>query len=60
MERKIDIYCWVCVKKNGTIRCINCCRIFHKRCIANSASQLFEEDWICAECVKESNYDDTR
>ncbi|XP_055306176.1 MYND-type zinc finger-containing chromatin reader ZMYND8-like [Sitodiplosis mosellana] len=50
-EVKHDKYCWKCCSKNTTMKCSNCVRAFHKRCVSSDGRDVpKDKNWLCPVC----------
>lgn len=47
-SKMCDEYCWKCKKKSATVKCSNCIRSFHKKCIDVKNA----DNYLCPECTR--------
>lgn len=49
-----DLFCWICAKKNTTVKCSKCERTYHKKCYVRAANNN-DDNWECDECNHQDN-----
>lgn len=53
-DDQYDLFCWVCGKKNTSLKCSNCERTYHKKC-TGSRKDVETQTWVCQECNRQDD-----
>ncbi|XP_055306233.1 MYND-type zinc finger-containing chromatin reader Zmynd8-like [Sitodiplosis mosellana] len=49
---KHDKFCWVCTDSATALKCLNCVRSFHSKCIGRRQQSIDKEkNWLCPVCT---------